>query len=171
MDFFAQFPLQNDTFIKVFNIVRIIFVILDIALLWVFLYSMREGLKYRPPMKPEGKRKKQILTLRNVVIEDRWRLIVKKFDTASPDTMRIAIIEADALADEVLKQMGMPGEHMADRLENLSSEDLPSLDRLWRAHKIRNNLVHSPGFEISGNEAQRTIEDYTAFLKEVGIIQ
>ena len=102
---------------------------------------------------------------------ERWQDITKKFNVGSPDSIRVAIIEADGLADSALKQMGLRGEHMADRLENISDQELKSLDRLWRAHKLRNDLVHSPGFEVSSGEAERAMGDYQAFLSEIGILE
>jgi len=67
--------------------------------------------------------------------------------------------------------MGLAGEHMADRLGQIKEAEVRTLDRLWRAHRVRNDLVHSPGFSLSLFDAKRVIDDYEAFLKEVKVLQ
>ena len=66
--------------------------------------------------------------------------------------------------------MNLPGEHMADRLERLASRYLKSINKLWQAHRIRNDLVHTPGFVLNPVDAKGVLENYQDFLKEIGII-
>jgi len=42
-----------------------------------------------------------------------------------------------------------------------------TLDKLWEAHRVRNNLVHTPDFNIPQAKAEEVVGDYEAFLKEV----
>jgi hypothetical protein len=155
-----------------YQVIRWIFVVFDIALAVGIGYAFWQVLPYRPqyllhPPKP----KKRTLTLKSAVIRERWVATTKRFSTGTTEAMRMAIIEADSVADEVLKELGLAGEHMADRLEKLSEEEVQSLAGLWRSHRIRNNIVHSPDFEIAPDEAKRAIDGYEAFLKEVGVIE
>ena len=92
---------------------------------------------------------------------------MRKSSSASPDSMRMAVIEADSLVNDVLKQFGMPGEHLADRLANLSPDEYKTLDAVWKAHRIRNDLVHTPGFFVGPEEALKLLKDYELFLKEL----
>lgn len=149
------------------KILRIIVIILDVLLFAVFLLALTKSWRFRPRFDMPKKSRRRSLTLRSAFFEERWRSILQKFALNSPDSMRLAIIEADSLVDEALKQLGLPGEHMADRLEKLTGDILASLDGLWNAHRLRNDLVHSPGFEISAHEAQRALDKYHAFLKEI----
>jgi hypothetical protein len=66
--------------------------------------------------------------------------------------------------------MQIPGEHLADRLSNLDQDDIKSMNRVWRAHRLRNDLVHTPGFAVSPSDAQQAMDDYEAFLKEMEVI-
>jgi len=61
--------------------------------------------------------------------------------------------------DDILKRMGLPGEHMADRLERIDTGDVKTLDALWAAHRARNNLVHSPGYVMNERDARRYMND------------
>jgi hypothetical protein len=60
---------------------------------------------------------------------------------------------------------------MADRLEQLNRADLPSLDDLWRAHRIRNDLVHTVGFTLTPNETREILGVYEKFLLELGALE
>ena len=84
--------------------------------------------------------------------------------------MKLAIIDADGLVDDVLKQMGLPGEHFADRLARLTPEELKTFDKVWTAHRVRNDLVHTPGFALGLDEARRVMKSYEAFLIEIKAI-
>ncbi len=154
-----------------YSTIRGIFIFLDIALFIGFLFALGKGLKYRPNLSMgQGRKKETIVTLRKSFFEGQWKAIERKVREGAPDSFRIAIIEADALADRLLKQIGLKGEHMADRLERISSEELKSIERLWRAHRMRNNLVHTPGQAVTYEEAKSVLSDYEAFFKEVGVI-
>jgi len=72
--------------------------------------------------------------------------------------------------DAVLKDYGFPGEHLADRLMSFTPEDMKSLNRLWDAHRVRNDIVHRPGAGISVGEGKKAIESYEAFLKELEVL-
>ena len=134
-----------------YNILRAIFIVVDIVLLCVFIFAVFKGWKFRPKLgvsKPEEK----IVTLGNAALKERWEGIVEKTKSGSLESLRIAIIDADKLADDILRRMGLDGKHIADRLEQLSHDDFFSLERLWRAHRVRNQLVHEPDFRISAEE-------------------
>lgn len=154
----------------VYRVVKVIFIIADILLAAGFLYALMQGLKYRPKFKLQEKRVGK-LTLRTAVFRDRWHSVLRKFSTEYPESMRLGIIEADSLVDSILKDMGLEGEHMADRLSRIDPESFQSLQALWRAHRLRNELVHTPGFSLSSEDAKKAIADYESFLREVRILQ
>lgn len=153
-----------------FNFLKWTFIILDSALLIILIISLKNGLKFRPDpgVKTDSR---GTTTLSRAVLRERWSEVKRKFEEDTPDALKLAIIEADKLMDHILKESGFEGEHMADRLEKLAPHGLLSFDRLWRAHRLRNEIVHSPGFELHRNLAERTMRDYEAFLKEVNILE
>ena len=134
------------------------------------IYVLRKSLNFRPRFSLQEMKKKRILTAKNAVFAEKWSEIEKRAAVDLPEAAKIAIIEADKFVDGVLKKIGLPGEHMADRLDNLPTDEMRSLDALWRAHRLRNNIVHTPGFEVSPVEAGHAIENYKAFLRELGIL-
>ena len=59
---------------------------------------------------------------------------------------------------------------MADRLEQLDLTQINTLDNIWRAHRLRNQLVHTPGYSVNQVDAQRFLKYYEDFLKEIGVL-
>ena len=155
--------------IQLYGLIRAIFIILDIFLLAFFIFLIIKAWKFVPNFEKITETEK-IYTLGNVILQERWESIIARSKINTQESIKHAILDADNMVDELLARMGLKGEHMADRLENLSSEDFGSLNRLWAAHRVKNNLIHEPGFVISQEDAQKTIADYGSFLKEIGVI-
>lgn len=145
-------------------------ILVTVALAIGFLYSLYQAWQFRPKFHLEKETAKKISTLRGTMMKERWQSIVKRFSLGTPESVRVAIIEADALVDAALKDMDVPGEHLADRLSNLEADDIKSMQRIWRVHRLRNDLVHTPGFALSPDEANAALGDYEAFLKEVEVL-
>ena len=96
-----------------------------------------------------------------------WRDIVLRANTGQQEKMRSAIIEADALVDHHLKNIGLEGEHMGDRLKQIRAFQVKSLDNLWKAHRLRNDIAHTPGYKVTARQAERALVAYRDFLKEM----
>src|SRR3989344_3078599 len=126
---------------------RTVFIVLDIILLVAFFFVFIQAWKFRPKIEPYKIRQKRAFTLRDAVFKERWDFIMKKASGAgSVDALKLAIIEADKLDDDALKKLGLRGEHMADRLEHLSIEQIRTLDRLWRGPSLRQDPGDHPDF-------------------------
>ena len=100
----------------------------------------------------------------------RWTEILNHMESAKEWEWKFAVIEADKLADLVLKRAGFAGESMGDRLVNIQDGQITSLQDLWDAHKVRNNLAHNVDYFLRYTEARRAIEKYQRFLEEMGVI-
>lgn len=154
-----------------YYIVAGIFIAVDAALLFVFVLSVVRAQEFRPKLMQRGREpmNERVFTLGKALLKERWEGILRKIN-GTPESLKLAIIEADNLADGLLKDIRLEGEHMADRLEQLTKDDFSTIERLWRAHKIRNRLVHEPDFTISKGQASEILADYEAFLKEAEAI-
>lgn len=80
--------------------------------------------------------------------------------------LRLCIIEADNLVDEILILHGHPGKDMAERLKSVFPEEIKRLDELWDAHKVRNRIAHESDFHLSPELAQKTVDIYCKALEE-----
>ncbi|MEK7077204.1 MAG: hypothetical protein AAB967_03160, partial [Patescibacteria group bacterium] len=136
-----------------------------------FLFSAAKAWRFRPKFpKIERRPKTKPLTLRDKKLKERWEELMRKVDYESVESLKATILDADKLVNEVLKRLGLEGQHMGERIELISEDDYASLSALWTAHRFRNNIVNTPGFEVAPEEAKEAIEGYHAFLKEIGVL-
>ncbi len=100
-------------------------------------------------------------------LEKRWQYTIRRLESPNMADWKLAVIEAEALTEEVLARMGFGGESFGERLKKMRPEQLPSLDNLTKAHQIRNNIVHDPDYRIDIGEASKTIAVYEKSLQEL----
>ncbi len=96
-----------------------------------------------------------------------WANIVHRANTGTVENLRWAVMEADALVDMVLKQRGVAGEGMAERLQNARWAGSKLIDKVFDAHRLRNELAHTPGFALTTHQAERALFAFRDFLKEL----
>jgi|SRR3989338_9838252 len=101
-------------------------------------------------------------------LQSKWEEILRHLDSDREAEWKFAIIEADKLIDDLLKSAGYSGETMGDRLIGMEKGQLESLDGLWEAHKVRNNLVHDVNYFLRYAEARRVVQLYERVLQELG---
>jgi len=153
------------------DIVWALILVLDVALFFGIIIAFMGAWKYRPKLEiTTDTRQAREMTLRRAVYGERWNAITKKAGSGSADSLRMSVIEADSLVNDILREAGFPGEHLADRLSALDPGELKTLDSLWKAHRVRNDLVHTPGFYLSPENAKVLLASYESFLKEVRAI-
>lgn len=66
-----------------------------------------------------------------------------------------SLINCDKLFDYCMKQKGIRGETMGDRLRNAGnyfSKDL--YNQIWQAHKVRNQLAHEMNIQLKRSEVE-----------------
>ena len=89
-----------------------------------------------------------------------WARVLKRLDTGKEPDYKLAVIEADGLLNDILKKMGYEGETMAKILEQLDATVLPNIEEIWKVHKIRNNIVHDPDYELNLEQARKILGIY-----------
>ena len=99
-----------------------------------------------------------------------WTAIIGRLRRGSEAELKLAVIEADKLFDDTIKRMGFTGEMMSERLKKIAPAQLSVIDSVWNAHKVRNNIVHTPDYKLSRLEAEAAIAVYEKALKEWGLI-
>lgn len=76
-----------------------------------------------------------------------WSNINNLLKGKSPSQLRQALITADKTLDNALRDI-VDGQTMGERLKNARDKFDPiTYNKLWDAHKIRNNLVHEADYE------------------------
>ncbi|MBI2591096.1 MAG: hypothetical protein HYW34_00220 [Candidatus Brennerbacteria bacterium] len=99
-----------------------------------------------------------------------WQQIQKRMRLGGEANMKLALIEADKIFDEIIKLSGYKGETMADRLKQITPAQLSGIERLWQAHKIRNRVVHEPDFHLTLEQTDAALDIYKQSFQEMGLI-
>lgn len=99
-------------------------------------------------------------------MQKRWDKIKSRLKSPSASQYKVAIIEADALADEILGGIGYSGANMTEKLEQVGKAHLDDhLDSLREVHLIRNKIIHETDYEINQEAAAAVLGVYENFLK------
>lgn len=173
--------LQYEKWQSVFEVFKVISLVLSVIFAILFVIALINVWPLRPKIRLffKGKdtrqrvleeKEKRKIRVKDSQLKERWMNILQKLDPKSHDSMMLAIIAADKLVDDALKKVGFVGDTMADRLKQFSPSEMKSLEELWDAHKLRNELVHQPNFEFSVKDATRALKSYETFLKELELL-
>jgi hypothetical protein len=117
----------------------------------------------RPPVHT-----RKVRFAKDPAIARHWGAILNRVKSGTQDAMKYSILEADSLVDHFLKSAGFTGEHMADRLTQIVADHVPSLERVWKAHRLRNELAHTPGATVTVHETKEALSAFRDFLVELG---
>lgn len=98
-----------------------------------------------------------------------WLTIEQQLNRDEAASCSLCILNADKLLDQAMRESGLPGETMGDRLKN-SGKRFSNLNGIWGAHKIRNQIAHEPGFKVSYDDARRALATFKQALKDIGAI-
>lgn len=99
-----------------------------------------------------------------------WNKILKRLDTDLESEYKLALIEADDMLDVSLKRMGYMGQTLEERLGKLTSATIDNLDDIYKAHEIRNTIVHNPDYRLSLDEARSTLDIYQKAFNSLQIL-
>ena len=97
----------------------------------------------------------------------RWEEIKKHLQSDASSEWKIAILEADALLDDILTRTGYEGESLGERLKKIEPSDFEHLQDVWDAHKVRNRIAHDAEYDITKPAAEEVIKKYESALKEL----
>jgi len=102
-------------------------------------------------------------------IQRDWKNIEILLTQKGPSQLRQALITADKSLDNALKDI-VDGETMGERLKNAENFfEREQYNKIWEAHKIRNNLVHESGYEPPYFVVTRAVQDLKEGLEKVGV--
>ena len=101
-----------------------------------------------------------------------WEKILQHASSPNDSDWRLAILEADVMLEEVLRNKGYVGESLGDMLKSAEGGDsFLTLDQAWNAHRVRNRIAHDgQSFELSEREKDRVIALFESVFKEFEVI-
>ncbi len=134
-------------FIDLFMISFIVYALFKTSWLnKLLLYDVQEFLTYKHFGLSKTKKK--------------WEEIEKYFKKGTEPEMKLAIVEADSLLDNILKVMSYGGKDLTSRLEGINTNILENLDDVKKYHKIYSNIVHDPTYRLDFKMAENALKVY-----------
>lgn len=101
----------------------------------------------------------------------RWHYILTLVESSNDSDWRVAILEADSMLEEVLKDRGFSGTTASELLEGAKESGYLTIQDAWDAHLVRNQIAHEGSdFALSQVEARRVIRMYQNFFEELNVI-
>lgn len=99
----------------------------------------------------------------------RWMTVEQSLSRDEPSSHLLAILNADKLLDEALREKGVAGETMGERMKS-QQKTWSNANALWGAHKLRNQIAHDHDVKVSYDDARRALAAFKRALKDVGAI-
>lgn len=147
--------------LKFIALVYILVIIADIIMILMLTDikgSVRENIT--GGHRPTGSRSKYI---------KRWETILSRLESDNPSQYKVAILEADVFAEEILGTLGYSGTNMKERLESMQDYEIETKGELATGHAVRNRIINEPGFEPTREEAEATLRHFSNFFKEADL--
>jgi hypothetical protein len=101
----------------------------------------------------------------------RWEVVEKHMASDNPAEWKLAVIEADAMLEAMVKKMGYGGASLGEMLKKVEISDFTTLNDAWQAHKVRNFIAHQgSSFLLSKHQAKEVIRLYENVFREFELI-
>lgn len=98
-----------------------------------------------------------------------WLEIDNNIDRNNLASYQFAILSADKLLDKALRESGIAGQTMGDRLKK-SNKLFSDINGVWAAHKVRNRIAHEVDGSVNKSVATRMLAIYKKALRDLGAI-
>ena len=98
-----------------------------------------------------------------------WRAIQRGAKAGNSDSLQMAIVKADKLLDKAMRDCGVTGTTMGDRLKARKG-DWTDENGLWAAHKLRNQIAHETKVKLTAQSFRRAMTSFEQALKDLGAL-
>lgn len=99
----------------------------------------------------------------------KWMSIEKQLNKDDQSSCVLAVLNADKLLDQALRERGVKGQTMGERMKTVK-DTWSNANAVWGAHKLRNQIAHESDHHLSYEDARRAIAGFKQALKDVGAI-
>ncbi len=104
-------------------------------------------------------------------VNPRWQQIEAHFASTNPNDWRAAIIDADAMLEELITKLGYTGDTFGEKLTQIKPNDFPTIQSAWEAHKMRNVIAHEgTAFNLTERQKEITRRYFEAVFRDMGVI-
>lgn len=99
---------------------------------------------------------------------EKWLTITQSVSDDA-GTMQLAVLHADKLLDQALRESGVAGDSLGERLKNAKSR-FRNVNAVWTAHKLRNQIAHDDHVKISRRQTDSALAAFRAALIDLGAL-
>ncbi len=99
----------------------------------------------------------------------RWMSIETRLKRDDENSYVVCIMEADKLLDQALRDRGLAGNTMAERMKQCQGK-WTNGNGVWAAHKLRNRLAHEADVRVDYDRTRQALVAYKQGLKDMGAI-
>lgn len=99
----------------------------------------------------------------------RWMTIEQSLARDEPSSHLLCILNADKLLDEALRDKGVEGQTMGERMKKQQTA-WSNANGVWGAHKLRNQIAHDHDVKVSYEDARRALAAFKQALKDLGAV-
>lgn len=111
---------------------------------------------------------KKHTTLDRDYYQRQWAIIGRQVGGNQAE-LHQAVLEADKLLDRALRERGLKGQTMGDRLKSAKTT-LSNNNAVWQAHKMRNRLAHETGIRLTQGEVRGALSGFKSGLTDLGAL-
>lgn len=99
----------------------------------------------------------------------RWLAVEQSLVRDNESSYHLAVLNADKLVDQALRDKGFRGQTMGERLK-AAKDKLTRRNDIWEAHKLRNKIAHEPDVRVSYDQSRKALAGFKQALKDLGAI-
>lgn len=99
----------------------------------------------------------------------RWMAIESRLKRDDENSYTVCIFEADKLLDQALRDRGLSGKSMAERMKQCQGK-WTNGNGVWAAHKLRNKLAHETDVRVDYERTRLAMLAFKQGLKDLGAI-
>lgn len=99
----------------------------------------------------------------------KWLGIETRLKRGEENSYTVCILEADKLLDQALRDRGLAGKTMAERMKQCQGK-WTNGNGVWAAHKLRNRIAHEQDVQVDYDRARQALVAYKQGLKDMGAI-
>lgn len=99
----------------------------------------------------------------------KWLAIEQQLKREDTHSYQMVILNADKLLDQALRDRGVMGSTMGERMKTLR-DSWTNANAVWSAHKLRNQIAHESDVTVGYDDARRALAAFKQALKDIGAI-
>ena len=101
--------------------------------------------------------------------QTKWLEIENSVTRDNAASWQLAIMNADKLLDQALRERRFRGQTMGERMKS-AGKTWKNANQVWGAHKIRNQLAHEVNANVTYDITLRSLSAFKQGLKDLGAI-